>query len=383
MTPLRPLSEGNRFQRWYAAWAAPHYARMPCEARESAELMDRFLYSRRGLGVWIGLLCALVGSAAGLRGTGLPWGLAVLAATLFWLAIAMVGLTAWLVPSAVAGRKLLGKLGLGAVLGILGSITGFAVGHVAKRGELNLAALAESLWDKLGVLMPAALGVILGMGLLMFGVAHVRRGTLQQQLERTALEREAAEAKLRLLRAQIQPHFIFNTLSALQHWVDTGDARAPGLLRSLTGFLRGSTELLGRDEVTLEAEAAMVAHYLAIQQARLGARLASEIDIAPDASAALMPPGVLLTLVENAVEHGVAPALQGGTVRVHAQREGGDVRICVDDTGVGPAPDWREGVGLSNCRQRLAHRFGTQAGLQLEPREPGTRACITLPVTAP
>lgn len=378
MPTLRPLAQGNRFQRWYAAWAAPYYARMPAEACESAELLDRLLYSRRGLGVWIGLLCAVAGSAAGLHATGMPWGLALLAATLFWFAIGMVTLTAWLTPSKVVGRTSLAKLGAGAVLGILGALTGFAVGHVAKRGELDFGVLMQALWRELAVLMPAALGVMLGLFMLMWGVAHVRRGILQQQLARAALEREAAEAKLHLLQAQIQPHFLFNTLSALQHWVDTSDPRAPGLLRSLTAFLRGSTELLGRGETSVADEAALAAHYLAIQQARLGARLVTRIEIAPEVGAQTLPPGVLLSLVENAIEHGIAPSLAGGEVSVTGAHSGAGWILVVRDSGVGLAGDARDGIGLANSRARLQHRFGARATLQMRALDPGAEASIRI-----
>lgn len=378
MPTLRPLAQGNRFQRWYAAWAAPYYARMPAEACESAELLDRLLYSRRGLGVWIGLLCAVAGSAAGLHATGMPWGLALLAATLFWFAIGLVTLTAWLTPSKVVGRTSLAKLGAGAVLGILGALTGFAVGHVAKRGELDFGVLMQALWRELAVLMPAALGVMLGLFMLMWGVAHVRRGILQQQLARAALEREAAEAKLHLLQAQIQPHFLFNTLSALQHWVDTSDPRAPGLLRSLTAFLRGSTELLGRGETSVADEAALAAHYLAIQQARLGARLVTRIEIAPEVGAQTLPPGVLLSLVENAIEHGIAPSLAGGEVSVTGAHSGAGWTLVVRDSGVGLAGDARDGIGLANSRARLQHRFGARATLQMRALDPGAEASIRI-----
>jgi signal transduction histidine kinase len=381
-TTLRPLAEGNRLQRWYAAWAAPHYARMPADLRDGAELLDRFLYSRRGLGVWVGVLCAVAGSAAGLRGAGMPWWLAILLSLMGWFAITLVGVAAWLQPTAVLRRKSLAKLALGAALGVAGALAGFAVGHVAKHGRFDGGMLLASLWREIGVLMPAVLGVILGMGLLMWGVAHVRRGILQQELERSTLEREAAEAKLRLLQAQIQPHFLFNTLSALQHWVDTSDPRAPALLRSLTAFLRGSTELLGRSETSVADEAALAAHYLAIQQARLGTRLSTRIEIAPEVGALSLPPGVLLTLVENAIEHGIAPSLAGGEVAVIGARRGAGWTLAVRDTGVGLAADARDGVGLANSRARLQHRFGTRASLQLSPLDPGAEAVIRVEGTA-
>jgi signal transduction histidine kinase len=386
----RPLAEGNRFQRAYARWAEPYYRRMTADQQAEARRLDAWLYGRRSIGFWAGMASAIGGTAMGLSFAGLPTWLAVVLGLSIWIGLGIAALGAWMAPERFTTRRIV-RVGVLMLAGMLtGLLAGFITGRVARHGGLALDTLGEALASLAWRTMPALLALSVAVVAMVWLVASSRRWQIQRELgglrlvqERDAAAREAAEAQLKLLRAQIQPHFIFNTLSALQHWVDTGDARAAGLLRSLTGFLRGSTELLGRDEVTLEAEATMVAHYLAIQQARLGTRLASEIDIAPDAAATLMPPGVLLTLVENAVEHGVAPALQGGTVRVHAQREGGNVRLCVDDTGVGPAADWHEGVGLANCRQRLAHRFGTRAGLQLEPRAPGTRACITLPMRAP
>jgi LytS/YehU family sensor histidine kinase len=373
---LRPLSEGNRFQRWYAAWAAPYYARMPAEARASAELLDRFLYSRRGLGVWIGLACALAGSSAGLHGAGMPWWLAILLSLVFWFLLPVIGLTAWLVPDSVLGRKPLKKYLMVAGLSVLGALLGFAVGHVAKRGSLDWTELGGALARNIDVLAPVVVLVICGVAFLMWGIAHVRRGILHQELERASLAREAAEARLKLLQGQIQPHFIFNTLSALQHWVDTGDARASALLRSLTAFLRGSTELLGRDETSVADEAALVAHYLAIQQARLGERLATRIEIAPEVGSQALPPGVLLTLVENAIEHGIGPSLSGGEVAVIGAGDNTGWTLAVRDDGVGLAAAARDGVGLANSRARLQHRFGARASLQLRAQGRGTEAMI-------
>jgi LytS/YehU family sensor histidine kinase len=221
---------------------------------------------------------------------------------------------------------------------------------------------------------------------VLYGVASVRKQVLQNQLERVTLQRErdaaarqVAEAQLKLLQGQIQPHFIFNTLSALQHWVDTGDARAGELLRSLTAFLRGSTELLDREDVTVAEEAAMVGHYLAIMRARLGERLVSSIHIAPEAAEQRIPPGILLTLVENAIEHGVTPALTGAHVRIDAAPADQGWTLRVADDGVGLASGWRDGVGLANSRQRLMHRFGSAARLELQPLQPGAEAILHLP----
>lgn len=384
---LRPLSEGNRFQRWYHAWAAPHYARMESPAREQAELIDRFLYSRRGIGVWLGMLLAAVGSTFGLAGAGVPTGWALTASLLFWFFVPLMGVAVWMMPSAFVRRRSLQRvLTLIASGALAGGLLGFVVGHVVRHGRLDVALLWEALWTKAPWFVPSVIAAGGAFAALLWGAARVRQQVLEAELERTRLlqerdaaARQAVEARLRLLQGQIQPHFVFNTLAALQHWVDTGDARAAPLLRTLTAFLRGSTELLGRDEVSLGEEADTLAHYLAIQQSRLGERLTWAIDIDPVLRSQPLPPGLLLTLVENAFEHGVSQALGGGRVDVRAASDGAQWRLEVANTGSPLPPAWTEGVGLSNCRQRLQHRFGAAACLDLTGSTDGTIATVTLP----
>lgn len=383
----RPLAEGNRFQRWYARWAAPHYARMEPQVREQAELVDRFLYSRRGLGVWTGLLCAGAGTTAGLVAAGLPLPLAAVVGLLLWLVLPIMGLAVWIAPAAFTRRHTARRVVTLTLAGAgFGGLLGFAAGHVARQGRLDLPLLWSALMAKAAVLVPAVLLAGLALATLFWGAARIRQLVLESELERATMQRErdlaarqAAEARLKLLQGQIQPHFIFNTLSALQHWVDTGDPRAAALLRSLTAFLRGSTELLDRETVTLDEEAAMLGHYLAIQQARLGARLDFAIAIAPDLRALALPPGLLLTLVENAVEHGVAPALGGGRVDVRSRAEGDAAVLEVLNDGQPLPPAWQDGVGLANCRQRLLHRYGERAALALGTQAGRTVASLRMP----
>jgi predicted glutamine amidotransferase len=282
-------------------------------------------------------------------------------------------LAAWLVPAKFAGPTLRRKLPWILAMALLGGLAGFVVGHVGKYGSLDFARLLDALWRGAAVLVPAVLAGAAGFMFLTWGVAQTRRQMLEAGLERERLARErdtaarhAAEARLKLLQAQIQPHFIFNTLSAAQHWVDSGDARGGPLLRSLTAFLRGSTEALGRDEVTLAEEAAMVRHYLAIMQARLGGRLQSVVDIAPEIADERLPPGLLLTLVENAVEHGIAPSLAGGIVTVEAHSDGDAGQLTVSDSAGALPAAWAEGVGIANCRERLRQRFGEAAALTVQ-----------------
>ncbi len=379
------MPEGNRLQQAYARWAAPYYARMSPAVRSEARRVDGWLVSRRSAGLWLGVAAALLATGAGLHAAGLPRWLAALASLAIWGGLLVGTLGAWLQPEKYSGQRLLRGIGVSLLLAYLGLVTGFLFGRVHRHGSLGTDTLAQALVEAVSASTPYVLALMAAMATLMWGVAQIRHQRSERELaalrlvqERDSAARQAAEAQLRLLQAQIQPHFIFNTLATVQHWVDTADPRAAPLLRALSTFLRGSTELLARQQATLAEEAALAGHYLAILQARLGPRLRVAIDIDPGVAGQSLPPGLLLTLVENAVEHGISPALTGGTVRVQAGPTADGWQLGVSDDGAGLAADWREGTGLANCRQRLAHQFGARARLTLSPRPQGTGtlACI-------
>ncbi|MBW8845877.1 MAG: histidine kinase [Burkholderiales bacterium] len=203
-----------------------------------------------------------------------------------------------------------------------------------------------------------------------------------QQIEARLREIEDQAATLRLstrlAAAQIQPHFLFNTLASLQHWVDTGDARAAPLLRDFTAYLRATLPMFERELQPLADEMEMVRRYLAIMQARLGARLSFKIEVQAEVEAFMLPPGIVLTLVENAIAHGIEPRLDGGHIDVKADRSENRVKISVYDDGGGPAAGWTEGVGLSNTRRRLLNAF-PDAWLELLETHPGCFAMISIP----
>lgn len=198
-------------------------------------------------------------------------------------------------------------------------------------------------------------------------------------------ERDRAVAMARqLAAAQIQPHFLFNSLASLQHWVQTKDDRAAPMLDALTGFLRATLPRFDRERLSLGDEAQAVQRYLQVMQLRLGERLAFTLDIEPRAAAVSVPPGLLLTLVENAVEHGVQPSVRGASVAVAARVAGARVIVAVRDDGAGLDPAATEGVGLVNSRQRLAQAWGDAAALTLQGTPgAGCTACIEFPFTDP
>jgi len=203
-----------------------------------------------------------------------------------------------------------------------------------------------------------------------------------------ALKLQATEAQLRLLQAQIEPHFLFNTLANVQSLIDHDTPRAKAMLESFTDYLRASLGQLRRADSTLGAELEMSASYLLLMQTRMGTeRLRFEIEADPSARAAVLPPLLLQPLIENAIHHGLEPKVEGGCVRISAAVDAGLLRITVYDDGLGldaPRRPGRPGQGmaLGNVRARLLTRYADNASLLLQPLQPGTRAVLTLPYTA-
>lgn len=375
----------NRVQRCYFRWAAPWYDRMDAGLREEARRIDTFLYSARGLWVWAGVVSAIVASAFGLAAAGFPPALALLCSAAVWVALLGAGLSAWLMPERHTARRLGRTAIIVTGMAFSGALTGFLVARATVHGARTPGEFVGPLGEAFVRAAPVLLLGGVALVVVMAAMARLRRWQMARELAHLRLEqalevarRQAAEARLAALQAQVQPHFIFNTLAALQHWVDEGDPRAAPLLRALTGFLRGSTELLARDSATLGDELPLVEHYLAVMQARWGERLRSRVDADAACWAVQLPPGLLLTLVENAVEHGAGARLEGGQVQVQARVHGRRCVVEVRDNGPGLAAGWQEGVGLGNVRQRLAHRFADRARLVLEDAAPGARARIEL-----
>lgn len=209
---------------------------------------------------------------------------------------------------------------------------------------------------------------------------------LQQDAERDRLARELSESQLRLLRAQIEPHFLFNTLGAVQQLAEQGAPRAAALTSDLIAFLRASLAEMRSEHVPLQSEFEMVAAYLRVMQARLGSRLRFSLDLPAELAQATIPSMILLTLAENAIKHGIEPSLRGGEIVMSAALAGdGRLRLRVQDSGMGlpeggagSAPGG--GLGLENVRSRLL-LSDPSASLSLRGgEEGGVIAEIVLPI---
>ncbi|HMC17158.1 MAG TPA: histidine kinase [Albitalea sp.] len=214
--------------------------------------------------------------------------------------------------------------------------------------------------------------------------AQARNQSLQFALERSTLERQALDARLRLLHAQIEPHFLFNTLANVQELVESGSPQAAPVLRNLIAYLRGAMPRLNDADATLGDEAELVHAYLALMLMRMPDRLRFTVDIPQALKGMHFPSMALLTLVENAVRHGVDPSEQGGAIEVGARREAsGDTVVWVADSGVGMSEKTAAGTGLTNLRARLKAVYGDAARLELLEHTPqGLRAQIVIEPSA-
>jgi signal transduction histidine kinase len=206
--------------------------------------------------------------------------------------------------------------------------------------------------------------------------------TQQAAADRAAFEREMSECRLRVLQAQIEPHFLFNTLATVRRLYETDHVAGRSMLGNLIRYLEIALPRMRVSETSLGGDAELAQAYLQIQQARMGRRLAFSIDVPAALQEHPVPPMLLLTLVENAVKHGVSPSVHGGAIRVAAHSEGGQLLLSVADSGVGFAPGSGAGTGLANIRARLAAQFGDNASLALENNElGGVTARIALPLS--
>ncbi len=211
--------------------------------------------------------------------------------------------------------------------------------------------------------------------------AIARHQALAFELERSELERQALDARLHLLQAQVAPHFLFNTLANVQALVDAGSPRASAVLRSLTAYLRAAVPLLNESAATLGRELQLVEAYLELMHMRMPDRLHYELHVDDGALTVRCPPTTLLTLVENAVRHGIDPSEEGGRISIEIVRNGSRCTLRVRDTGVGlRQSEHGLGTGLSTLRERLQMMFGDDAQLRVTAQTKGVAAEVEIPV---
>ena len=357
--------------------------------REDVKSFDLWFYRGDGWRWLVGIIAATTFFAW--VASQLPWNMSFLeAAVLFNIVILMLlwaGLTAWFGYRKFSG-KLFRYIVLGPLLALVGAFVGAVVAGLVK-GVEPLAWLHDSALVRHVVIAGLAFGTLYSLVVALIASLRNREfkalaAHLEAERRQSDLSRQLAESKLRMLQLQIEPHFLFNTLGSAQQLAERGAPEAARLIANLIRFLRAATPSMRNEATTLDQEASLIAAYLEIMKRRLGVRLAYDVSVPDELRGTTLPPGMLITLVENAIKHGIELSANGGRVDVRAERGIDNMLVLtVSDTGAGldAGSEPGQGIGLANIRERLELLFGEAAKLELEGNEPrGFVARIRLPV---
>src|SRR5882762_1014466 len=212
--------------------------------------------------------------------------------------------------------------------------------------------------------------------------AEAKAAEAQEVAEAESLKRQVVEARMAAMQAQVEPHFLFNTLASIDHLIEVDAPRASRMQKNLIALLRASMPAMRESAATLGRELQVVRPYLEILKVRMEDRLQAEISVAEGLYSADFPPMMLQSLVENAIKHGLEPKPEGGALRVDAEVAHGKLVVSVADTGVGfgRAATAGTGTGLSSIRERLKLIYGPQAELRIAGNSPaGTRVTVVVP----
>jgi LytS/YehU family sensor histidine kinase len=334
--------------------------------------------------IWLlmgGLLAVLVAGQA-----GVTWAFAAALAVPLATAYSFICLSAWYVARGMP----LG--GTGAIRVVLTALTAAVLSSAMwlVLARTWAAVLAPRFPPTSAARVFAAIEALLfGVGVLLYLLSLAVSYVLvvfeaSQEAQRRGLQGQvlAREAELRSLRAQIDPHFLFNSLHSISALTTADPAGARRMCLLLAEFLRDTLALGGADRIPLSRELSLIERFLAIERIRFGSRLKVEIS-GGNAADCLVPPLLLQPLVENAVTHGIAHVLEGGTVRVIAERTAGMLRIVADNPCDPDRPRQRgAGVGLANVRARLRALHGPEAGVVAGEQDSMWRVELTMPAVA-
>jgi hypothetical protein len=275
----------------------------------------------------------------------------------------------------------------GVFFGMFGALVGATIG--SRSNPLEVLQKAINNPQTVGILVLALL-VALAISMAMKGLMKIQMQSISRQKELERLSRQNAEADLKLLQAQVEPHFLYNTLANLRYLVQSGSPQALKMTDHLIEYLRQSLPSFRNDITTVEKDAELAKSYLSIMEIRMAGQLEFAVNIDEQVKGFPLPPLMLLTLLENAVKHGVARTPDGGRIDVEAYEEDDYLVVQVRDTGAGLdatpsttlAKPSQGGVGLSNIRERLTSIYGERATLELTANRPrGAVATLSLPIT--
>jgi len=275
-------------------------------------------------------------------------------------------------------------VGIFAIAVPLGSIVGVVLGtHLL--GGSPLQFLEQ---EPQALITTSVSAILFGTAISYYFYARSRIAESQHRLQveslnRVQIEQELTETELRLLQAQIEPHFLFNTLSNIIGLIDPKPHQAKKMLEDFTHYLRASLQRTRRQKSTLAQEVGLLKAYLSIQSVRMGERLNYHFDLPDDLEKIALPPLMIQPLVENAIKHGLESSLEGGSINIKVCCEDDQLVIEVCDTGRGlkAQDDLGSGFGLDNIRRRLNVLYGEKSTLHLSENPPqGVKACLRLPL---
>ena len=329
------------------------------------------------------VLLAFVAKAAG----GLAWGQELALLTPACAVFAFACLSPWYLCRALPLHRV-GWLHLLSTFGVAA-----AAGSLVFVGSVKLVSLALEgffpAWNSAGADRP--LPLLFGLGMLLYDLSSGLHYAALAAGESRAAESRAAEARtlareaeLQALRMQINPHFLFNSLNSIAALATQDGPRARDMCVRLSDFLRSGLGLGDRESIPLAEELALARSYLDVERVRFGDRLRVEEAIDADCEDCGVPALVLQPLVENAVKHGIAGLVEGGTIRLEARRQQGGVCIAIENPfdPDAPAPR-RTGLGLAHVRRRLRLRYGEAAVFEPSSREGLYRVVLLLPCDSP
>jgi two-component system sensor histidine kinase AlgZ len=333
--------------------------------------------------IWVplgGLLAALLA----LQGA-LGWTDALLVAIPTSIAYGFLCLSAWYVTAGSPVERV--GLARVAATAVVSAFLSSAVWLLLARGWMGLIVSIGHRTDVPGSFRTGA-PTLFGFGFLLYllamAVSYLAAAfALSRDAERRGLELQvlAREAELRALRAQIDPHFLFNSLQSISALTTADPAGARRMCLLLADFLRDTLALGARARIPLASELALARRFLEVEQVRFGDRLQVAIDLPPDAEGVDIPPLLLQPLVENAVTHGIAHLLEQGTVRLRVERRAASVVLTVENPCDADRPAGRgTGLGLRNVRQRLQSVYGEDAVLQAAERDGRFVARLEIPI---
>ena len=384
----KPGAIRKAMKDWSARMEAKNLAKLTPAERLDVLAFDAAFEKHRWRNIAVFMLIWLFFAVLSKLGLGrIGWFGAFMLSGLVLISLTLTLTGAWFGPSRF-------KIGLKSVAVMLGvAITAAVVGGIAAKLAVtgNLTTVLEQFLGVAPQILIGGLVTGLVYAVLMVSIVQYRRTQLQRNnadLARLAqqerMRRQLADARLKLMQAQVEPHFLFNTLASVQQLAEPKAPEAAQLTAQLITFLRAGLASLREDTTTLRREFKTIEAYLKIMKTRMQDRLQFELDLPTALNEISMPPAMLISLVENAIKHGLEPHPEGGKISVTARRDDERLRLTVADTGqgnVGGASTAGGGVGLDNIRQRLRALFASHARLTVSENVPhGFVAVIDLPL---